>query len=276
MPKRTRQGEDRNDALLAAVAPERSPPLSVPSEALEAMREKRDLTRKQRLIAERNYRLVTFIVFSLIVAGGMWSTFDYMNAKPYYLGPFVIFVSLSLVMACTLPVLSSRMNRLEEDEQILEFEIDLERFKVSDQELRAEKILWLHQAQLRRYYELNLRQNAWVLAFGVACVCLGGLLVGGTLFLVLKQARAIDEQIVVGVLGSVGAFLANYVATMYLKMHSAVANDLGTFHGRLVGTHQILLGSLLASRISDDQKRQETLSQLALKITDAHEFTRSA
>ena len=51
-----------------------------------------------------------------------------------------------------------------------------------------------------------------------------------------------------------------------LKMHASASSHLGSFHSRLVETHQLLLGNLLASRIEDDTKRWETLSQLALNI----------
>jgi hypothetical protein len=243
---------------------------------LDLLRTKRERVQARKIIYERAYRIALFMVYALIVIGGMWAAFDYLLGRPYFIAPIVMFSAAALVMACSLTILSAQVRKLEENEESLEFEIDLQRFQVSDRELRAEKILWIHQSQLRRYYDLNLRQNKWVLAFGLACIALGSVLVCGTLFLVLKHAKGLEDKVVIGCIGAAGSFLTNYVATMYLKMHAATTNDLGTFHGRLVATNQILLGNLIASRIVDEQKRQDTLSQLALKISDTQSLSKTA
>ena len=72
---------------------------------------------------------------------------------------------------------------------------------------------------------------------------------------------------IVAVVGAVGTILVNYVAAIFLKMHTAAATALGEFHERLVGTHRLFLANVLASRISDDTKRQDTLADLAKAIT---------
>jgi hypothetical protein len=58
----------------------------------------------------------------------------------------------------------------------------------------------------------------------------------------------------------------NYVAAIYLKMHADATSSLTAFHSRLVETQQTLLANLLASRIEDESKRWDTLSQLALNV----------
>lgn len=52
----------------------------------------------------------------------------------------------------------------------------------------------------------------------------------------------------------------------YLKMHASASQHLGSFHERLVDTHQTLLANLVASRIEDEKLREETLSKLALDM----------
>jgi len=61
--------------------------------------------------------------------------------------------------------------------------------------------------------------------------------------------------------------MTNYIAAIYLKMHASATNILASFHSRLVETHQLLFGNLLASRIEDDKIRWQTLSQLALNVS---------
>ena len=92
------------------------------------------------------------------------------------------------------------------------------------------------------------------------------IVIGVALHIIINVAKTIQVQIITGVLGAIGAILTNYIAAIYLKMNTTAAENLTGFHTRLVETHQILLGSLLASRIDDDAKRWETLSQLSQKL----------
>jgi len=154
---------------------------------------------------------------------------------------------------------------LDEEVQDIDFEIDLLQFPVSDQEIRAEKLLRINRAQLRRYYDLNLNQNIWVFAIGIFCILLGFVVIGVTFHLISKIDK-VEPKIVTAAVGAIGSILANYIAAIYLKMHAAAATNLSGFHSRLVETHEILIGNLLASRIEDKEKRWETLSQLSVNV----------
>jgi hypothetical protein len=56
-------------------------------------------------------------------------------------------------------------------------------------------------------------------------------------------------------IGAVGAILTNFVAAIYLRMNAATSENLAAFHSRLVETHELMLGNLLASRIDNDGQR---------------------
>jgi hypothetical protein len=159
-----------------------------------------------------------------------------------------------------------RVRSAEEDIQAIDFEIDLQQFEVNARETRAEKILRLNQLQLRRYYDLNLSQNRWVFILGVLCIVLGVTIIAATLWLVTRTNIAFNEKVVIAALGAVGSILTNFVATIYLKMHSAATGSLEAFHSKLVDSDSLLLGNLVASRIEDETKRWSTLSELALLI----------
>lgn len=90
--------------------------------------------------------------------------------------------------------------------------------------------------------------------------------IGVTFFLVLKVATGKEAKIIVAIVGSVGSILVNYIAAIDLKMHASASTNLASFHTRLVETSQILLGNLLASRIENENKRWETLSQLSIEL----------
>jgi MFS family permease len=176
----------------------------------------------------------------------------------------VLYSLLGLVLFFTT---RSRGKELEGQLRTLEFEIDLLRYEVNPEQTRAEKVLRLNQYELSRYYSLNLSQNFWVFALGVFCILLGLAVIGLTLYLVIYATTETETQIIIAVVGALGSFMTSYIAAIYLKIHGEASTHLGSFHGRLVQTHQLLLGNLVASRIENEEKRSETLSQLALNMT---------
>jgi hypothetical protein len=119
---------------------------------------------------------------------------------------------------------------------------------------------------LRRYHDINLQQNTWVFSLGVLCILLGVAVIGVTFYLVISVAQTLDAKVITGALGAIGSLLTNYIAAIYLKMHSAATANLAAFHNKLVDTHQTLFGNLVASRIEDDKLRGDTLAKLALHV----------
>lgn len=168
-----------------------------------------------------------------------------------------------------LPMYRMRVRDAETDLQDLDFQIDLQQFEVNIREQRAEKILRINEFQLRRYYDMNLSQNFWVFTLGVFCIILGVTVIAVAFYLVLSIATDNQTKIVVAALGAIGALLTNYVAAIYLKMNASSAENLTSFHSRLVETHEILLANLLASRIDDTTKRSDTLANIATGIAIA-------
>jgi hypothetical protein len=165
--------------------------------------------------------------------------------------------------------------RLEAITEELQFEIDLLKYPVQNWEIRAEKTLLQNDKRLRRYYDQNLGENNKLFYVGILCIILGTAILGATLYTVYAlSAASMDAKIIVASLGAVGSLLTNYVAAIYLKLHAAASRNLGTFHGRLVDTHQVLLASMIASRIDDDAKRWGTYANVAEYIV-THEPKRT-
>jgi MFS family permease len=183
------------------------------------------------------------------------------------------FVPLALIVYALMPIsllpsLRLRLRQIESDIQEVDFRIDLQEFDVSQSERRAEKLLGLSDLQLRRYYDLNLSQNSWIFGLGVLCIVLGVGVIGATLYLVIRVNSTYETKVITAILGSIGAILTNFVAAIYLKMNSVASENLAAFHSRLVETHRLLLGNLLASRIGNDEKKWDTLSQLSLHLIE--------
>lgn len=219
-----------------------------------------ELKARRRKVQSTFYVAMFFSLTLMVVAPVLvWSSDINSRVAPL----FIAYVILPVGM---LPILRGRIRDIEQELREIEFEIDLQQFERTQIETKAEKTLRLNDAQLQRYYSLNLSQNTWVFVVGIGCILLGISLVGATLYIVINYAENLDSKIITAALGGVGTILTSYVAAIFLKMHASATQHLGGFHSRLVDTHRILLASVVASRISDEIIREKTLSELSLRV----------
>ena len=241
---------------------EESRPLNQP---LADLRVTKAVLTRRRSRAHRLYQIflsVGLLAFVLIPVGLYLLP---VRHNPLFLGVIMyLLIPLSMI-----PGLRMRLREVEGDIQDIDYQIDLEQFAVSNSESRAEKVLRINELQLRRYYDLNLSQNLWVLWLGVVCIFLGLAVIATALYLTLRVAFTPQAQIITAVLGGVGALMSNVVAAIYLRMNASASESLTGFHGKLVDTNRLLLANLLASRIEDSERRWATLSTLAVAISGA-------
>lgn len=115
---------------------------------------------------------------------------------------------------------------------------------------RAELLYLKQQFELKRYYDEALRQSTTLSYIGAACV-LGGFVVIGVTFALLNDPDAKDST-ALAIVGGVGGFLANFVAVVFLKMHSETIRALTKFQSRLVDTNHLHFANLLLSRIDSE------------------------
>jgi len=142
----------------------------------------------------------------------------------------------------------------------------------NDNEQNAYRLFQVNASELKLYYNQALRQRALVFSLGVFCILAGFAVVAVTLFILafpLHKANP-NEKVVVAIVGSVGAILANFVAVIFLQMFRSIVASMVDFHNRLVLTHNIYFGNLLLARVSNDTLRQETLSKLALTLSNMY------
>ena len=184
-------------------------------------------------------------------------------------------IVLPLIYSCVpialIPYVNALWRTNENDIQELDFQIDLHQYEATLREGRAEKVLRINNFQLRRYHDINLRQNTWVFCLGLFCILIGVAVIGVTFYLVLYAAQTLDAKIITGVLGGIGALLTNFIAAIYLKMHASAVGNLSSFYTKLVDTNQTLFGNLVASRIENEDLRDMTLSKLALLVAGSKE-----
>lgn len=121
-------------------------------------------------------------------------------------------------------------------------------------------------SQLRSYYELNLEQCSKIFWVGILCLCAGIAVIGATLHLVRTSTANGQTQLIIGVVGAVGTILINYVAAIFLKMHSEILTILKDFQNQLVSTQELYLANVLVSRICDGATRADALKNLSLAM----------
>ncbi|WP_082388850.1 hypothetical protein [Cobetia sp. UCD-24C] len=228
---------------------------------------------KNRRGSKLRYAKVYFFLmlfFALAGVGVIISGFFDVTFLDVAILPDNLLIFMLCVYALVLFILSlgvkSDATIIDQEIKELEFEIDLQRFERTLLESKAEKTLRVNDIQLQKYYNLNLNHNSWVFKIGIGCLALGVILIVSTLYVVINYVDKLETQFIVATLGAISTFLTSYVAAMFLKIQASASQHLGSFHSRLVDTHQILLASLVASRIADSGLRERTLSNLALSV----------
>ncbi|PEW72920.1 hypothetical protein CN448_05760 [Bacillus cereus] len=192
------------------------------------------------------------------------------NALGVFTEPFLLFVALIciyMVWDFLTRSLKRPSNEYITELQEIENELDLLSISHSSLEERSEKLFKHHHLELKRYYDENLKQSSWIFVVGIACILIGFAIIGITLyFLIANSSNELENKIIVASVGAIGAILSNFIAVIYLKMHSEAVKSLTEFHNRFVNTHHFYFSNFLLSKIQNEDKREDALVELALKI----------
>lgn len=226
-----------------------------------------ELKERQKFLKERHSKLSRFngllLGMSIILIIGVpLIIFAIENHRTSY-----VFILYALAPLVIYPTYLQRIRQYEKELNDLELDLDIEQFDIGKEISYAEKTLRLHNNQLKRYYDLNLRQNSWIFGFGIFCILLGFGIILVTFYLVLNVSEDISTKIITGSLGGISAILSNFIAALYLKMNASVSSNLKEFHQKLVETHKLLMGNLIAAKIDSQQIKESTYSDMAKSIT---------
>ena len=229
--------------------------LNIASARVEKLLERVD--RQERLLVQhllRNVFLAMILgvpVFGVAVAASV-------NAS--LVGPSIATALFELLAAIGFVFARNRARELESEVQQTDYELNL-LSKYPTGEQRAELLYLKQQFELKRYYDEALRQSTTLSYIGAACVVGGFVVIGVTFALLLSGSSDDDSRVVIAVIGGVGGVLANFVAVVFLRMHSGTIRALTEFQGRLVETNHLHFANLLLARI--DAVRPRHASALA-------------
>jgi hypothetical protein len=118
----------------------------------------------------------------------------------------------------------------------------------------------------RRYHGLNLSQSRWAFVAGLLCVVAGLLMALGTFYAIkgiLKEASQ-AERIIVAVVGGLSSILTEFVATIVLRVYVLSVRNVRDFQEGLVKGGRLLLGALVAQKMSMPELSDKTLARLSV------------
>nr|WP_267255451.1 hypothetical protein [Bacillus thuringiensis] len=233
-------------------------------------------TELQQIIAKNKKRdrisLIFGVIFLVVLVVFCYYTVPLITDDNY--GNFIKFIwgSITGVISGITLLLFRIPLRVSSNEYVIELqelenELDLLDISHSSLEARSEKLFKHHHLELKRYYDENLKQSSWIFIVGLVCIGIGFVIIGVTLyFLIANSSNELENKIIVASVGAIGAILSNFIAVIYLKMHSETVKALTEFHNRFVNTHHFYFSNFLLSKIQNEEKREDALVELALKI----------
>lgn len=236
-------------------------PKEIPKDRDDILAER--LLRLQRRQSSRRQQKRILIAMGLLVgiAGPLvaklfWQTIPFLSLK----------ILVPLLYGAALLVMASAITpgELEVEIRQTEDELDLLRSSEASLEQKAQKLFKLHQLELKKYYDQTLKQSKWIFLVGISCLLLGFGAIGGSLWLV-RQSQ--NDKMIVAILGGIGGILSNFIAVVYLKMHSETIKSLTEFHNRLVLTHYLHFGNFLLAKIDNRTLRDKSLAQVAINLS---------
>lgn len=190
----------------------------------------------------------------------------------------IVCVVFELIAVVAYVVTRNRIRQLEAEIQQTDYELNLLTQHGSDQQ-RAERLYLKQQFELKRYNDEALRQSSTLSYIGGACIVAGFVVIGVTLGLLFSRDDV--PKVEIAIVGAIGGVLANFVAAIFLGMHSGTIKAMTSFHTRLVGVNHVHIANLLVSRIGDGTYRgskhstaashriDDALGRLALAIVES-------
>jgi len=188
------------------------------------------------------------VLYSL-VKGSFDSDIYAMMAMSLIFGPYAFFLDKR-----------SDVRKFEEQLRQYEDELDLLDIAEGDNVRRSEKLFRNNQRELKRYYDINLGHYRLMLPVGIAAVILGMALIGGT---IIYFRDSIKIDIVPVLIGAVSGVLVDFVGAVLIHMYSETVKASIAFHSQLMKSNHALFANMLAFKIKDNTKQDETFAELA-------------
>lgn len=134
-------------------------------------------------------------------------------------------------------------------------------------EQRAEKQLKLHQNELNRYYNENIRQMKGVYNLGIISISMGFIIIILTIILSILNKDKIDN-LIIPIIGIVSRLLSSFIGTFFIKMYTETISTSAKFHYKLVYSNNLYFSNFLIARVNNENKREDITCEIAKIIAN--------
>ncbi|QFY82739.1 hypothetical protein D0808_15680 [Bacillus subtilis] len=232
---------------------------------------KADLKMRKKKLEDRiKRRKIITTIFSVLGICLLFLTIITAIARP---DTSAIKTVILIVISATYASIPFLVNSRQITSMIFDIEREIDLLESEDSvDNRSETLFKQHHLELKRYYDLNLTQNSLVFWVGIFCIGVGFAIIGYTIYLISGNMLAnTQNKLIVAGTGALAGILSNFIGAIYLRMHTNSTNSLTEFHNRFVNTHHFYFSNFLISQIKDEQRREETLANLALSINKEYQ-----
>ncbi|MCC0648909.1 TRADD-N-associated membrane domain-containing protein [Clostridioides sp. ZZV15-6598] len=162
------------------------------------------------------------------------------------------------------------LNRLENDLDEIESQIEYERIDSNKIEERAQNQFKQHQKYLNKYYSENIKQIKGVYVLGLITIFVGIFFILGTLTMCYLKPE-LTKNYAIPIVGVLSGILSNFIGALFIKMYSETVKISTKFHNKLVYSNNLYFSNFLISKIKNENKREDTLCEVAKIIAENKE-----
>jgi hypothetical protein len=195
------------------------------------------------------------LIYSLVLTNVFW------HILTAALGLIFLFVIIAYFTEYQTPYWELR-------EKIADLQNDIDLLEVDDvsETQSSYKLFKIQETDVKRYYNQALSHARFIFWIGLAIVIFGLTIIVFTGIQVAYRPHDSLEKIALASVGGVTGLLVNFVGLVFIRMFGATITSLRDFHGRLIATHHLLFGNIIAARISNKHLRDEAWALMAVAI----------
>ena len=233
---------------------------------LESLKNKFKLREKNLKLM--NYSIIAMSIIICVIKNIAFNNIIY-DINSYFFNSIILLVILySTILIIFIKMKNyDRLIHIENDIIRINEEIELLEISNVSLEQRAEKQLKLHQNELNRYYNENIRQMKGVYNIGIISISMGFIIIILTIILSILNKDKIDN-LIIPIMGIVSGLLSSFIGTLFIKMYTETISTSAKFHDKLVYSNNLYFSNFLIAKVSNKNKREDITCEIAKTIAE--------
>lgn len=147
---------------------------------------------------------------------------------------------------------------------VIEDDIFLEEIKSLNYEEKALKQLSKKQIDIEKYHSLNIAHTKIIFIIGVFIIFIGIAIIAITIISIFFIPKSV--QLITVASGFIGGMLVDAIGGIFILMYSKTLESAQEYQTNMVKTANTYLGNVLASQITNNELREQTLSIMSKEL----------